>query len=719
MKNNNHFIATVIFLFFVLEVFSQNKSVSFDSLQDTVSIKEIVITATQTEHPISDIPKAITKVNAKELEQKHNVSIIDALTDEPGIWVKKEGNALASDPQMRGFAGYYINELIDGNSLGTLAGEGGPAGSKLSGKLDPLSIQRVEVIRGPSSILYGTNAIGGVINFITKDPMPYSKEGFSINGNIQNIYSSADHGSVIRAETEGSSSRVRFLLGASYQSVGDLMGGGNEGKLSPSSGERYNIDFKSELKLSDKQFIKLSFQQTQLKNYRAYFNPDEITTATRGGISATYKNTASTFFWDEFTATAFLQNKETSTLNGDNAIGFDYLATTQTIAAELLWKKEINTSHHLLYGLHYNIDYSINKLTTDSGKIWGKTVPDSKWMNVAPYVQDEWTVTNKFSIIGALRYDRYLFNASPDALFLLPAGNTANDFNVSQLQEALSGGVGLVYHLPHYSNLTGNISRGFRQPQPQLGISNNTYAIVVPAINLKPEIATTYEIGLKTNQSKIQLAMNFYYTSLTNFVVTLPGSYNGQSWYDWNHNGVQDPSEITYYKQNAGQGWVNGIEIQAKMNWNMLFQSLSPGWFVSGGFNWMDGQIAGDYLPKLSPVSGNINTGFESTAEKKYWCYLSVFMVDQFSKIPDTQHASDPAFWVNPQNVNDGIFATLPGYVIFNLRSGYAVRRNTTVIFSVENFTNQKYRVKDSRMDASGINFVLGLKIYFGAKQSK
>ncbi|MCC6600937.1 MAG: TonB-dependent receptor [Crocinitomicaceae bacterium] len=684
---------------------------------DNIQLGQVVVTGTQTSRAVSDIPKAITLVNAKELEEKNgSVSIIDALSDRAGIWVKKEGTALASDPQIRGFAGYYVNSLIDNNSLSTLAGEGGPAGSQILGKIDPLSVQQIEVIRGPSSVLYGTNAIGGVINIITKDPTPYTDGSFRLNGTIQSLNSSVDMGSNVRVEIGGSTSRVRFLAGGSYHNVNDVtVGGGFQEKLSPSSGTRYNIDFKSEFKLADEHFIQVAYQNLKLDKYHRYYFPNEITYNHRSGLSASYKTTARNFLWDDFTAGIYLQYKKDSLINYNGSNNYIYVPTTKSIAGDLRWRKQIGASNYLLYGLHYGVDNYVTRLSKDSAATWGKTAPDANWSDAAVYVQDEWNVSARFVVIPAFRYDYYVFKSRPDSLFTVPSGFTMNDFNISPTASAFSGGIGLLYHLPHYLNLTANVSRGFRQPRPDLGVSKSSLSVSVPSIHLTPETATTYELGLKTIQKKFRFAINAYYTTLQNFVTNMPGTYMGQDWFDWNKNGIRDVGENVTQKKNSAKGWVTGLEVEAKMKWNILFPTLNPGWFVSGGFNIMDGfdETNKQPLSKLSPTSGIVTIGFENPEGKRYWCYVSAFLADKFRKIPDAQKKTDQSLWINPQNSQAGILPYVPEYVVYTMRSGYAINENTLLSFSIENFSNLKYRVKDSRLDAPGINFVVGIKVKF------
>ena len=85
-----------------------------------------------------------------------------------------------------------VHKVIDGNTLSTFWGEGGFAGDDMYGKIDPDNIERIEVIRGPGSVLYGSNALGGVLNFITREsPFDYQECGTRWGGRVENLTSTS------------------------------------------------------------------------------------------------------------------------------------------------------------------------------------------------------------------------------------------------------------------------------------------------------------------------------------------------------------------------------------------------------------------------------------------------------------------------------------------------------------------------------------------------
>ena len=131
----------------------------------TFDLETLVVTPTRREQAMLDVPYSVDFVSKERLEQAR--SLPQALRDVPGVMVQETGPAQGS-PYIRGFTGFRTLTLIDGIRLNNSVFRDGP--NQYAGTIDPFSLSGIEVVKGPSSVLYGSDAIGGTVNALTKDP---------------------------------------------------------------------------------------------------------------------------------------------------------------------------------------------------------------------------------------------------------------------------------------------------------------------------------------------------------------------------------------------------------------------------------------------------------------------------------------------------------------------------------------------------------------------
>lgn len=153
-------------------------------------LSEVVVTATGFEQSLADAPASITVVTAKELEGKRYRDVTDALLDIPGVTIEGGAGGKIESTQIyiRGLGEDYTLFLVDGKPLGSSsqAYYNGFGGAQQTSWLPPMSaIERIEVIRGPMSSLYGSSALGGVINIITKKVSTQWTGSVTVDGTMQ------------------------------------------------------------------------------------------------------------------------------------------------------------------------------------------------------------------------------------------------------------------------------------------------------------------------------------------------------------------------------------------------------------------------------------------------------------------------------------------------------------------------------------------------------
>ncbi len=183
-----------------------------------------------------DVPAAVTVQDGDYLRQRKMVrSLPDAFLRLPSVMVQKTAPLQAS-PYIRGFTGYQNLMLIDGIRFNNAAFRPGP--NQYWSTIDPYTIDRLELARGPFSVQYGSDAVGGTVNVIPRHRKSF-EPGWHFGGLVSTRVASAENAGAARIEFEGNRGNVGFLGGGSLRSYGDIESGG--GRL-PHTGSPHEMD---------------------------------------------------------------------------------------------------------------------------------------------------------------------------------------------------------------------------------------------------------------------------------------------------------------------------------------------------------------------------------------------------------------------------------------------------------------------------------------------
>ncbi|MFQ6043997.1 MAG: TonB-dependent receptor plug domain-containing protein, partial [Candidatus Poribacteria bacterium] len=240
------------------------------SEKEPLLLEEITVTGARIEKELFDTPVGMNVIDQRKLLNEQPRAAAEALRDEPGLWVQKTGH-IGGAPIIRGLMAKQILLMVDGVRYNNLNSFGGP--NSWMNTIDASEIERVEVIRGPGSVLYGTDALGGVINVITKRNRQFSEE-FQVRPRLFTRYGSVDRSSTGRLELFGSSKRFNFLLGGTLKNVEDLRGGRGIGLQVPSNWKEGNFDLRGAVKLSEGHFLDLSYQNFHRYDVTRFDRPE-------------------------------------------------------------------------------------------------------------------------------------------------------------------------------------------------------------------------------------------------------------------------------------------------------------------------------------------------------------------------------------------------------------------------------------------------------------
>lgn len=211
------------------------------------SLPELVITATRIERDIFDTPRAVTVLDRQAIEAANVSSTPDLFRYAEGVYLQKT-NQGGGSPFISGLTGTQVLILIDGVRLNNSYFRFGP--HQYLNTIDPSTIERIEVVRGPTSVLYGSDALGGTINVITRRRTDFARES-DLDTRLQARTHSAADATEFGLQMEGNVGTFGLIGGGSVKDYGEVDGGGRIGEQVPSAYEERNADLKLNWRLSE------------------------------------------------------------------------------------------------------------------------------------------------------------------------------------------------------------------------------------------------------------------------------------------------------------------------------------------------------------------------------------------------------------------------------------------------------------------------------------
>ncbi|MFQ5749909.1 MAG: TonB-dependent receptor plug domain-containing protein, partial [Planctomycetota bacterium] len=422
-------------------------------------LEEIVVVATRRAEDPYDVPQATDVVSGKRLKERPPATFGDVFRGVPGVWQTESGNGRGKTPVIRGLTGNQILTLFDGRRLNN-AMFPPPGPFTLHDTIDPEDIERVEVLKGPGSVLYGTGAVGGVVNVIPKEPPSFTPGG-TLGGELRLRGSSADNGFRTRMVGEGATAGTRFRVGATHETLGDLRTGDGlilsplaqqsqhlDGTFYLATGEDSNLRFRGEFSRldSDRDFLSPGTPRTTTTDRSSWgltWNRENLGSPLADKIKLRLWNAT----WDS-TSTRF--DRLDRRARKVDTWGVD-------LQADSKWRE----GQRWTWGMEAYIDQASDLRILSSGPENG--VPDGNQLHVAGYAQDELKVLDDLEIVAGLRGNFFRTTTSPRAA-TLPAGIRLSEADIAENEFTFTGSLGAVAHLSDAVSLAANGGRGFRVP---------------------------------------------------------------------------------------------------------------------------------------------------------------------------------------------------------------------------------------------------------------
>lgn len=712
----------------------------------TISLGAVIISSNRWEEDKIETPNRIEKITRKNIAFQNSQTSADVLETSGYVFIQKSQMAGGS-PNLRGFATNRVMIVVDGIRMNNAIFRSGNLQNVIS--IDASSIESSEVLFGPGAVMYGSDAIGGVMDFHTLKPKISSDSAGKtlLTGSTFGRYSSANNEKTGHFDLNIGLKKWAFLTGITYSDYDDLRTGkyGNNYFLRPSYVETIdgkdsmfvNSDSTLQIGSAFSQFNmmqKILFQPNKkfeleyafhysatsnaprydrlyldansngvLDNAEWYYGPQKWMMNRLGMIIK-----QSTKIYEQLRFAIAMQNYEES--RHDRKFGNKKLRNqTETVDAYSLnfdLDKKLSKRITLFYGL----EAIYNKVGSKADRVHVETLvkestntryPDgSTWQAYGAYFNIKYKPHSKWILNAGGRYTQYMITADFDTtLFPFPFIHAENN------NGALNGSIGLVYNPNSTWQLYVNGSTGFRAPNiDDMGkvFDSQPGTVVVANTNLKPEYAYNAEIGTaKTFGPYLKIDVAGYYTLLKDAMARGAFQYNGKDSivYDGQLSQVMAIQNIT-------QAYVYGIQGGVEISFGKGIGLKSTISYQKGEEQSEDSLI---YYPKphVAPLFGTTHLTYvrKKLRMDLYAQYNSKMdyndlpLVDRTDNVPFAKDANGLPF--------------VPGWYTLNFKIGIYLNQFLTINSGVENITDQLYRPYSSGISSPGRNFIISLKSQF------
>ena len=704
---------------------------------DQNQLSEVVISASKWEQSVNTTPRKVTSLRRKEIERATPQTSADLLENTGVVYVQKSQLGGGS-PMIRGFSTNRLLITVDGVRMNNAIFRGGNVQNVIS--IDPFSIDRTEVLLGSGTVIYGSDALGGVMNFYTKQPKFGLSNRRTITGEVTARYGTATGEKTGHGMINFGFEKWAFQTHISYTNFDDLIMGshGPDEYLRPSFVRRINgvdtvVDNKNPEKQIDTGYDQWNFMQKaryrhndkwdftanfihtttseyarydrlirkrngQFRSAEWYYGPQRWTMT-----SLQARQRSASFLYDQAKYTVAYQNFQESRNVRD--FGATLRSTTEenvdAYSINIDYEKSLFSKHRLHYGLEYignRVSSQGKSLDIESNRqeiIQSRYPNGSTWQSLAAYGSYLWPLRKNITLQAGIRYNHIFIDANfEDTLLELPFSRARLNTN------AVTGSIGFNWTVSPFLQWRLNYGTAFRAPNiDDIGkvFDSEPGAVVVPNPTLKSEYAYQGELGVKANVTKkCYFDFSFYQTYLNNALIRDAFTFNGEDTITF----AGEESTVLAI-QNGAQSRIYGFEAILNLQITNQLKLISNYSITKGEDTNRDGaRFPTRHVP---PQFGSTHLQFQSKR----------FYMDAFARYNGTFSFEDLAPseqnkpFIYAQDDNENPFS--PSWYTLNLRTGYTFSPSLKTILSLENITDQRYRQYSSGIAAAGRNLVMSL----------
>ena len=634
-------------------------------------------------------PSNRSVIDLQDLLERAPADMLQALERETGVLMQRTQRGAAS-PFIRGLTGQQVLILIDGIRMNNATFRTGP--NQYFNTIDPGMVDHIEVIRGPQTVLWGSDAMGGVINVVTRR----TPVDALLNDPLRtwtSRYSSADGGIYTRLNYQFQKGDTRVFAGSGYGNFNDLDRGGDLGRQPATAYSQYSGDVRVDRLITENQAVTLSvqhfeqhdvFRTDRFPSRRTIFDPQQ-----RSMAYVRFQGTDMGKIYDNYMLTFSMhrQREQATDARSDKSYWDDMETDNYSYGLQLLLGRELENGWNLTYGVDsYRdvVDSFRNRYDNLTNEFVSSPTPkypdDGRFRQTGAFLQIDKELSDRLSFNGGVRFTRAHAQGTP-MVDVDHDNDPATDPEsqpvfISPTFDDWSAGGGLNFKLDENTALVGSVSEGFRAPNlDDLAANNDNVqqaAADTPSVDLRPERSLSYELALRKEVDDMRWQASVFWTNIDDMILRTPAGTSSES--------------ILFSRSNRDVE-VNGVEFAAE-------KRLSTNWTAYGNFSYIYGQDLEleEPLSRIPPTQGVVGLRWRHSEKYEF--------VDIYSWLVDKQDR------LNFQDISDGRIPDggTPGYGTISLRYGTELKENHLLRIELENILDKAYRVHGSGVDGAGVS---------------
>ncbi|MBU0509013.1 TonB-dependent receptor [bacterium] len=696
------------------------------------------VTGTRFQTARKDLPQAVTDISPKTIAFQNPQTSADLLGASGQVFVQKSQLGGGS-PMLRGFAANSVLLVVDGVRMNNAIFRSGNLQNVI--QIDPNSLDRTEVLFGPGSVQFGSDALGGTMLFSTLDPTPPLTDRKSVSGGALARTATANFEKTSHAHLELGRGRLAYSTSLTYSDFDDLRAGAvrkddypdfgkrpeyaarengedvavrndNQNVQTPSGYSQFNLLQKFAWQASSR--VKFGYglywttssnipRYDRLIEYRSgtlrdaewYYGPQEWL---MNSLSA---NITGAKWYDH--AAVILARQDQQESRHDRRFGRTTLTSrtedVETYSLNADFNKKLTPEQKFHYGIeavHNRVESTAEAKDIETGEISPASTryPDggSRLTSLAAYLGHQWKLLPAVSLTSGLRYSQAILHSSFEDTTFYSFPFNEIDLNAG----ALTFSAGTVWQPDTGFRIYAAASSGFRAPNvDDVGkiFDSEPGNVVVPNADLGPEYSYNVEAGVEKRFGEwLTVGGSGYYTWIEDVMVRRDFTFNGRDsiLYDGTLSRVQ---AIV----NAGHGYVSGFDVSACVNMTSELGLRTTLTYTAGRD--LEEDVPLRHIP---PLFGETRL----TYERLKWiaeCYARYNLDKPYDDLAPEEQAKTHLY------TEDGT----PGWYTLNLRGGWRIHRSLELQAALENILDHHYRPFSSGISAPGRNLVVALRTNF------